>query len=377
MLFVIGGMMLPGILTALLAWRSSVNLRNMLRLRQLVVALSVPGVRSFDDLSQAMDLARGNAAATCVLAMSRGVLDPVSFASLQSSGRSEAPRQQVPIANNWLGRVVGGTYQVEAALGHGGMGVVYRARNVRSGEHVALKMLLPGTYESPEALRRLEREAWVARTLNHPGIVQIRECATTEEGLPFLVMDLLEGESLQARLERVGALPWPAARQLALQAGEALAALHGAGLLHRDLKPSNIFLARRGEQERAVLIDFGLAKRINASEASRLTVTGQVLGTPLYMSPEQARGEPLDVRSDVFGLGVVIYEMVAGVPPFFDVTMAQVYARLLNESVPPPTLDSPACPPGVGVVVGSAIEKRREHRFADVPSFLRALEPLG
>src|SRR5512140_1766215 len=147
-------------------------------------------------------------------------------------------------------------------------------------------------------------------------------------------MDLLAGEALEHGLARGGRLPWAGAQGVVLELGAGLAAAHDHGLLHRDVKPANVFLARAGGGERAVLLDFGLVKPVEDAAISRITVTGAAVGTPLYMSPEQARGEAVDARSDVYGLAAVLFEMVTGAPPFLDRTLASVYARLLTTAAP-------------------------------------------
>ncbi len=279
-----------------------------------------------------------------------------------------------------VGAVLNGTYEIERHLGSGGMGAVYAAKHLRTGRHYAIKTLLPDAQFSPDAIRRFEREATAASALGHPGIVAVHDFHSTEGGLYYLVMDLLEGETLDQRLERSGSLPWPEARRIALEAGEALAAAHAKGLLHRDLKPANLFLARvPGEpRERVVLLDFGLAKPIESAAVSKLTSTGAAVGTPLYMAPEQARGEPVDVRCDVYGLGAVLYEMLTGAPPFFDRTLAAVYARLLTESAPSAVRAAThPVPPVVDDLLACALAKTPAERFETVRAFLGALSNVS
>jgi serine/threonine-protein kinase len=259
------------------------------------------------------------------------------------------------------------------------MGVVYAAQHLRTGRRYAVKTLHPDAQISPDAIRRFEREATAASALGHPGIVGVHDFHETEGGVHYLVMDLLEGETLEQRLARVGCLRWPEARRVALEVGAALSVAHERGLLHRDLKPANIFLARaEGAPERAVLLDFGLAKPLADAARSRITVSGAAVGTPLYMSPEQARGEALDVRSDVYGLGAVIYEMVTGAPPFLDRTLAGVYARLLTESAPAATSAARyPCPPAVDAVLSCALAKTPGERFASMRALATAIESVG
>ncbi|MEJ7732241.1 MAG: serine/threonine-protein kinase [Polyangiaceae bacterium] len=270
-----------------------------------------------------------------------------------------------------VGRTLG-SYRVTAFVAAGGMGAVYAAEHIRTGGACALKVLHLDRRTSPEARRRFEREARAAGAIGHPGIAAVHDFDTTADGVTFLVMELLHGETLEQRLERVGTLPWPAAVAVTSDVGSALSAAHAAGFLHRDLKPSNVFFARGGAgAERTVLLDFGLAKPLDAA-ASRVTVTGAAAGTPLYMPPEQARGEPVDVRADVYGLAAVLFEMVTGAPPFHDVNLAKVYARLLGEPAPAPSRLAP-CPPALDAIMARALAKVPNERFPDVGSFIVAI----
>lgn len=184
---------------------------------------------------------------------------------------------------------------------------------------------------------------------------------------------MLEGETLAARLEK-GPIGWPDAQRIALELCSALATAHAHGLIHRDIKPSNVFLAKpSGSPERSVLVDFGLVKPL-AEVGGNVTSTGAVLGTPMYMSPEQARGEVLDVRSDLYSLGAVIFEAVTGAPPFLDRTLAGVYARLLNEPAPKASqVTKRRIPRGVDDVLARALAKDRAQRHPDARSMRDAI----
>ncbi|MBK8251681.1 MAG: protein kinase [Polyangiaceae bacterium] len=280
-----------------------------------------------------------------------------------------------PSVEALIGTVLNNTYAVEKHLGSGGMGAVYAAKHLRTGRRYAIKTLLPDAQVDGDAIRRFEREAMAASALGHPGIVAVHDFHVTDGGLSYLVMDLLEGETLDGRLARVGSLAWPDARRMILEAGDALAAAHEAGLLHRDLKPANLFVAKGpGGRERVVLVDFGLAKKIDSAAASKLTSTGAAVGTPLYMAPEQARGEPLDVRCDVYGLGAVLYEMLTGAPPFFDRTLAAVYAKLLTESAPSAVRAAAHPVPAiVDDLLACALAKAPGERFDSVRAFMGAI----
>lgn len=299
---------------------------------------------------------------------------------LATAARAAYPSAPPPVAyappppggDALVGRTLG-SYRVTGFVGAGGMGAVYAAEHVRTGGAYALKVLHLDRRTSVEARRRFEREARAAGAIGHPGIATVHDFDTTPDGITFLVMELLRGETLEQRLARLGTLPWEAAVAVTSDVGAALAAAHAAGFLHRDLKPSNVFFARSAAPgtERTVLLDFGLAKPLDAS-ASRVTATGQAAGTPLYMPPEQARGEPLDVRADVYGLAAVLFEMVTGAPPFHDVNLATVYARLLGEAAPAPSRLAP-CPPALDAIMARALAKVPNERFPDVPSFIGAI----
>jgi len=274
-----------------------------------------------------------------------------------------------------VGRLIRNTYQVEALLGSGGMGAVFRVRHMRTGRRYALKMLLGDA--TVESFKRFEREATAASSLGHPGIIAVHDFDRSEEGIPFLVMDLLEGETLAARLERRGQLLWSDVRRISLEAGDALAVAHEAGLLHRDVKPANLFIASGSSSgERVVLLDFGLVKPLDPN-ASKVTVSGASIGTPLYMAPEQARGESVDVRTDVYGLGAVVFEMVTGAPPFLDTNMAAVYARLLSQDAPPPSTIAPrSCPPGLDAITARALAKNPAARYPSMRAMLSDVAQL-
>jgi serine/threonine-protein kinase len=383
-------------------WRGAIGRRRLLRLRDLSAMARARGSFGAADVSQTLSLNPLDAERLLLDAASLGLVeegDPVPApAPVAAPGhtpapvasgvrpvhvpevfaRTQAPRPAPPQALA-PGEVLNGTYQVDGVLGSGGMGVVYAARHLRTGRRYAVKTLHPDAQLSPDAIRRFEREATAASALGHPGIVGVHDFHETPGGVHYLVMDLLEGETLEQRLARVGCLAWPEARRVALEVGSALGAAHDRGLLHRDLKPANIFLVRAPPSpERAVLLDFGLAKPLSDAGVSRLTVSGAAVGTPLYMSPEQARGEPLDVRSDVYGLGAVVYEMVTGAPPFLDKTLAGVYARLLTESAPAATSAARyPCPAAVDDVLACALAKTREARFDSMRALMAAIDAVG
>ena len=230
-----------------------------------------------------------------------------------------------------------GPYEVVGLLGTGGMGVVYRARDPRLGRDVAIKFLHEELMFNPERLRRFEQEARTTAALNHPNILAIFDIG--QDGpAPYIVSELLKGESLRDRL-RAGSIPQRKAIDYAIQVARGLTAAHNAGVIHRDLKPENIFITNDGTVK---ILDFGLAKLMPAlfaegdnSTLSGVTQPGRILGTVGYMSPEQVRGEPADSRSDIFAFGAVLYEMVTGKQAFAAPTAAETLRAILKEEPPP------------------------------------------
>ncbi len=264
-----------------------------------------------------------------------------------------------------------GPYLVLDKLGEGGMGEVFRARDPRLDRVVALKTLSAGRSDAA-ARARFDREARAIAALNHPNICAIydvgvatRDPASTQTGVPYLVMELLEGETLQQRLTR-GPLQIPQAVDVALALADALEAAHARGIVHRDLKPANVFITNRGVPK---ILDFGLAKAVvdaaydvtrGADEA--LTELGTTVGTVAYMSPEQLRGEPLDMRSDLFSFGLVLYEMFTGQRAFAGPTSAVVGAGVLGADPPAPRSLRPEIPEKLEEIVLKALEKDRDLR---------------
>jgi tetratricopeptide (TPR) repeat protein len=271
-------------------------------------------------------------------------------------------------------------YRIVRQIGAGGMGVVYEAEDTRLGRHVALKFLPEGLALSPESIERFEREAKIASSLNHPNICTIYDVGS-HEGRRFIAMELVDGESLRSRIHGQP-LPLDTVLDVGYHLADALDAAHKQGIVHRDIKPANIFLTRRGQ---AKLLDFGVAKLggehhapVPADDVTRaasevLTTPGLAVGSINYMSPEQARGEELDGRSDLFSLGLVLYEMATGRQAFAGQTTAVVFDAILNRQPPDPRVTNPALPEDLTRVITRALEKDRRMRFQTAADMLAEL----
>jgi serine/threonine-protein kinase len=283
-----------------------------------------------------------------------------------------------------VGATLAGRYEIQRRIGEGGMGAVYEARHVVLGKRVAVKVLLEKFHERQELVARLLQEARLASAIGHENIVDVADFGTTDDGRSFIVMEFLEGESLADVVTRDAPLPVERCLRIGQQVASALSAAHDKGIVHRDVKPENVFLLRRGEQDFVKVMDFGVSKAVRSREEGvdllRLTRTGMVLGTPLYMSPEQARGdEDIDARADVWALGVMLYESLTGEVPFRARNYLGVISQVLTETVEPPSRLRPelAIPAAVEAVVMRAMEKDRGRRYQRMEDLKRDLDRLS
>jgi len=284
-----------------------------------------------------------------------------------------AENSKEPIGNeagptrSFDGSVVGpgsqiGPFRIEHELGRGGAGVVYLAHDTKLDRSVAIKSLPPEVKDNPKALSRFTREARVLASLNHPNIATIHEVLERAEGLSYLVLEYIPGQTLAERITK-GPLKLEETLTIALQIAEALAAAHEHDVIHRDLKPGNIKITPKGKVK---VLDFGLAKVVGGEttdQQTTITEAGRVIGTPVYMSPEQARGEELDARSDLFSFGVVLYEMATGMLPFVGKSSTVIFDGILHKVPTSPVHLNPELPVELEHIINKALEKDREIRY--------------
>lgn len=276
------------------------------------------------------------------------------------------------------GQVLAGKYRFERVLGRGGMGVVVAATNIHLGGQVALKFLLPHALENPAAVERFQREARAAVKLKGEHVARVLDVGTLETGAPFIVMEYLEGADVDSWLKRQGRLPVEQAVEVMLQTCEAIAEAHALGIIHRDLKPGNLFLAQRPDGSFGVkVLDFGISKVVEEGAAA-MTRTAAMLGSPLYMSPEQLRSpKSVDARTDIWSLGVVLYEMLAREAPFQGETIAELALKVTLTEAPSVRAIRSDVPNALDAVIGCCLSKERDRRYPDVGAFASALAPFA
>ena len=262
-----------------------------------------------------------------------------------------------------------GDFLLEKIIGRGGMGVVYLARQLSLDRPVAVKVLPKEFTEHPEFVGRFNKEARVAGSLNHPNVVQVYVCGF-EDGAPYFAMEFLDGESLSQSLRKNSRIAPPEASRIAEAIAKTLAYAHDNGVVHRDIKPSNVMIDRFGVVK---VLDYGLAKLTMDARLSRYTKTGMFLGTPTYVSPEQAKGEHVDIRSDLYSLGVVLYEMLTGRPPFEGRTQVDVLKKHIGEIPLSPRALAKEVPEELEAICMKLLEKKPDDRFASPRILIDAL----
>jgi len=283
-------------------------------------------------------------------------------------------------ADRLLDGIVAGRYRVIKQLGAGGMGAVYLAEKLAIRKQVALKVLLAEYASEPSVMARFEREAISAASIKHPNVVEVFDFGRLDDGAFFLEMEFLEGNDLDAEIARYRVLEPARAVQIAGVICRALAAAHKSGVVHRDMKPANVFLQRTPDGEEIVkVVDFGIAKSSTGLPAGasekRLTRTGSVFGTPEYMSPEQANGEQVDSRSDIYAVGIILYKMLTGSVPFTGETMLAILSKHVETPVPPMRTfyGALAVSAELETVVACALEKQAGARYPSMSEFAQAL----
>jgi serine/threonine protein kinase len=273
------------------------------------------------------------------------------------------PRQNADPIDEMIGRTIDNKYLIEAKLGSGGMGTVYRAKRLLIGDSVAVKILHPDQVADSKAVERFRREAQASARLKHPNAVTIHDFGVSSDGQVYLVMEVVEGQSLREIIKQQGPLTPTSVAEIMRQACAALDEAHRNNIIHRDVKPDNIIVSIKPGGLAVKVLDFGIAKlRDLAVTASSLTQTGSIVGTPHYMSPEQCLGEELDHRSDIYSLGVVIYETLTGMVPFNSPTSAAIVVQQVTQPPPPLHSINLSISLAVEAVVAHALEKRREAR---------------
>jgi serine/threonine protein kinase len=280
--------------------------------------------------------------------------------------------EEAPLAP---GTVIADRYRIDGVVGRGGMGTVYRAEHLALDRPVALKVLRAAHGARADIVQRFQREAVAASHIRHPGIVEVTDFGRTPEGRFYLAMEFIEGETLARRLARTGSLPVHEAVRRVRAIAEALGAAHARGIYHRDIKPENVLL---GPGEMVKVVDFGIARLAEGPRDARETAAGLIFGTPNYMSPEQAAGQKQDGRSDIYALGVLLYELLTGAPPFLGASATHVLAaHLLTPAprLPGDGADGPI-PPGLADLVGQMMAKSPADRPSSMDEVVRALDAI-
>ncbi len=293
--------------------------------------------------------------------------------------RTQPPGQVTPEQSAKVGMVVDGRYRILELVGRGGMGAVYKAEHVGIGRMVAIKLLHPSLAQIPEVAKRFEREALAIGRTTHPNCVNVSDSGSLDDGSLFLVMEYLEGKSVGDLMADEGRIAPRRALHIMRHVLRGLSHAHGRHIVHRDIKPENIFLVSEGDDlDFAKILDFGIAKLLGSTETDsvKLTQAGVAFGTPVYMSPEQAVGNPVDGRADLYAATVVLYEMLTGRPPFYSDDKLEVLS--MHTSRPPPPLAETApgleVPKEIEALVMRGLAKRPDERFASAEAYIAAID---
>jgi tRNA A-37 threonylcarbamoyl transferase component Bud32 len=344
---------------------------------------SVPDFKAIDD-SATLAARAPDAHSPSSPVASRAVPDHVGSGSQHSASSPDPPLGTDATFDSLVGATLAGRYLIVRRIGEGGMGAVYEAKHTIIGKRVAVKVLLEKFLTKTDFVARLLQEARLASAIGHEHIVDVTDFGTTDDGRAFVAMEFLDGESLAQLVMREAPLPVERSLRIARQVASALGAAHAKGIVHRDVKPENVYLIRRGEADFVKVVDFGISKAVKQGQGDdtpdyRLTHTGLLLGTPLYMSPEQARGdEDLDHRVDVWAMGVMLYECLTGEVPFRANNYLGIISQVLTHTPLPPSRLRPelGIPEAVETVVMRAMEKDRSRRYAAMADVERDLERL-
>lgn len=279
-----------------------------------------------------------------------------------------------------IGQLVADRYEISSLVGEGGMGLVYKARHVLMNRWVAIKMIRQELVSNMVLYQRFQQEAKAISKLDHPNIVKVYDFGVTPEGTPFLVMDYLEGKSLSELIGGVRRIPVDRAIPLFIQACQALDHAHGKGVIHRDFKASNLMICREGGNEVVKVVDFGMAKLmrpdVDETLAQELTQTGEVFGSPLYMSPEQCKGQKLDERSDIYSLACVMYYALAGRPPHLGENVLDTLQKQIHDDAEPVSKHEAQVQADLDEVVLKALRKNPDERYQNITELLTDLEAI-
>jgi serine/threonine-protein kinase len=292
------------------------------------------------------------------------------------AGASVSSQADTPLADPFLGRTIDGKYLIEQRIGRGGSGTVYRARHTLIHRPVAIKLLSLDLVADPDSLERFRREAQTAGNVKHVNLVPVTDFGMTPDGVAYLVMDFIEGGTLRKILDREKTLPPERVVRIMKAVCSGMHAAHRKGIIHRDLKPDNVMIEVVDEEEMPRVLDFGIAKLMDAFNATSefRTETGSVMGTPHYMSPEQCEGRTLDVRSDIYSLGVLAYEMLTGAPPFSGKASASVMMQQVTKEPPPLRKSRPDLPEAAEACILRALAKDPAARQTTTIDFFFELE---